>query len=418
MKLKDLLIQTMALFIGLMICCSANGQDWNEFRGLNGSGRSDFKNIPTEWSDDSANIVWKTLLPGLGWSSPVISKNEIWLTTADESSGKLSVLRIELSSGKLLDSVLVFEKKLGNIHKKNSHASPSAIVDGDFVFVHFGEHGTACLKLDGEIVWKKEFQYGHFHGPGGSPIVYKDKIIISCDGGDKQFLVALNKKTGDEIWRTQKKHIHPARFSGGKMKAISFSTPSLRTVNGNTEIICPGADHIAGFDPESGKENWWAGYDGYSVVPRPVFYEDMVFYASSYNSPVLYGLKLGGVGEITDRIVWETKKGAPHNPTPIVVGEEIYVVSDRGVAQCMDAKTGQVHWQKRLGKAYSASPIFVDGHIYFQDEFGGTIVLKPGKEFKQIAKNQVSGRTLATPVPIDGGLLLRTDKYLMRLDGK
>ena len=127
MKLKDLLIQTMALFIGLMICCSANGQDWNEFRGLNGSGRSDFKNIPTEWSDDSASIVWKTLLPGLGWSSPVISKNEIWLTTADESSGKLSVLRIELSSGKLLDSVLVFEKKLGNIHKKNSHASPSAI---------------------------------------------------------------------------------------------------------------------------------------------------------------------------------------------------------------------------------------------------------------------------------------------------
>lgn len=418
MKRKHFLMRANVLLFSLMACFSVTAQDWNEFRGLNGVGHAEFKNVPTEWSDDSSNIVWKTSLPGLGWSSPVISKTDIWLTTAEEDSGKLSVLKLDLKTGKLVDSIVVFEKKLGKIHKKNSHASPSAIIDGDLLFVHFGEHGTACLKSSGEIVWKKNFKYGHFHGPGGSPIIHKDKVIISCDGGDAQFLVALNKMTGDEIWRTKKKHIHPARFSGGKMKAISFSTPSLRTVNGKTEVICPGADHIAGFDPDTGVEKWWAAYDGYSVVPRPVFFEDMVFYASSYNSPVLYGLKLGGTGEITDKVAWETKKGAPHNPTPIVVGEEIYVVSDRGVAQCMDAKSGKVHWQKRLGKAYSASPIYVDGHIFFQDEFGETIVIKPGKTFEQVAKNRVTGRTLATPVPIDSGLLIRTDKYLVRFGGK
>lgn len=395
-------------------------QSWNEFRGINGTGHSSFTEIPVNWSDDSENIAWAAELPGLGWSSPALQESNIWLTSAIEGDDKsrLVVICIDLNSGKILKEVTVFEKPLGRIHKKNSHASPSAIVDKDRVFVHFGEHGTACLDLDGKLIWTRVWDYGHFHGPGGSPVVVDNKLILSCDGGEKQFLVALDKTTGKTIWQTEKKHIDPARFSGGKMKPISFSTPTLRTVGGKVEVICPGADHIAGFDSETGKENWWAAYDGYSVVPRPILLDDMVFYASSYNSATMYGLKLGGMGEITNQIAWETRKGAPHNPTPILVGDKLYMVSDRGIGHCLDAQTGKVHWQQRMGKAYSASPIFVDGKIYFQDERGGTIVIQPGTEYTELARNQLDGRTLATPVPVQGALLIRTDKQLLKINGK
>lgn len=405
-------------FSFLIFGVQSQGQEWNEFRGLNGKGQSSHQNMPVRWSDDSDNIAWNTELQGLGWSSPVISDGQIWLTAADETTKQLRALKIDLASGELLDTVVVFEKPFGRIHKKNSHASPSAIVDGDLIFVHFGEYGTACLTQSGEIVWKKVFQYGHFHGPGGSPVVYEDKLILSCDGGNQQFLVALNKKSGDVLWKTEKKHIHPARFSGGKMKAIAFSTPTLRKSNSGMEVVVCGADHIAGFDVDSGNEKWWASYDGYSNVPRPIFHQDMVYYSSCYNSPVLYGLKIEGSGDITDQVSWQTRKGAPHNPTPLVVDDKLYVVSDRGIAQCLDATSGKVHWQQRLGRAYSASPIFVDGKIYFQDETGGTIVIKPGAEFVQLAKNKISGRTLATPVPVKGGLLIRTDKSLMLIKGE
>ena len=317
-----------------------------------------------------------------------------------------------------------FSKKLpsskshwGESIKRTHMPSPSAFVDGDKVFVHFGEHGTACLDLDGKILWKRVFDYGHFHGPGGSPVVADNKLILSCDGGEKQFLIALDKTNGKTIWQTKKQHIHPARLSGGKMAPIAFSTPTLRMVAGKTEIVCPGADHIAGFDAETGKENWWAAYDGYSVVPRPILLGDMVFYASSYNTAKMYGLKLGGSGDISKQVAWETRKGAPHNPTPILVDGKLYMVSDRGIGQCLDAKTGKVHWQQRMGRAYSASPIFVDGRIYFQDERGGTIVLKPGTEYNEFAKNKLKGRTLATPVPVQGALLIRTDTQLFKISG-
>ena len=411
-------IVSLATVLQLLFCSMAFGQYWQEFRGANGVGHSSFKNIPVKWSDDSDNIKWRTELKGLGWSSPVISDGKIWLTTADTDKNQLSVLVLELETGKLLKTVLVFEKELGRIHKKNSHASPSAIVDGDLIFVNYGDYGTACLNQKGDIVWKKVMPYGHFHGPGGSPVVYEDKLILSCDGGNDQFLIALNKQNGDKIWQVKKQHIHQARFSGGKMKPIAFSTPTLRKGKSGMEVVVCGADHIAGFDVETGKENWWAQYDGYSVVPRPVFYKDMVFYSSCYNSPVMYGLQMDGAGELTEKVVWKTSRGAPHNPTPLVVNDLLYSVSDRGIAQCFDAATGKVHWQERIGRGYSASPIFVDGKIYFQDETGGTTIIKPGKKFEELAKNKIDGRTLATPVPIPNGLLIRSDKELLRIDAK
>ena len=419
MKVQRFVASFVLTLVAVFSCGEIWGQSWNEFRGINGTGHSTFTGIPLKWSDDSENIDWQVSLPGLGWSSPVIQGSNIWLTSAIEGDDKsrLVVICVDLESGKILQEVTVFEKSLGRIHQKNSHASPSAVVDGESVFVHFGEHGTACLDLDGNILWDRVFDYGHFHGPGGSPVVVDNKLILSCDGGEKQFLVALDKTTGNTIWQTEKQHIHPARFSGGKMAPIAFSTPTLRKVDGKVEVVCPGADHIAGFDAETGKENWWAAYDGYSVVPRPILLDDMVFYASSYNAATIYGLKLGGKGEITKQVAWKTRKGAPANLTPILVGDNLYMVSDRGIGHCLDAKTGKVHWQQRMGRAYSASPIFVDGRIYFQDEKGGTIVIEPGTEYTEVARNSLSGRTLATPVPVEGALLIRTDSHLLKISG-
>ena len=190
------------LSVAVLSCETAWSQSWNEFRGINGAGHSNFTGMPLEWADDSENIDWKTPLPGLGWSSPVLHESNIWLTAAidgDETS-RLVVLCIDVESGDVLKEVTVFEKSLGRIHQKNSHASPSAIIDDSSVFVHFGEHGTACLDLDGNILWERVFEYGHFHGPGGSPVVVDDKLILSCDGGEKQFLVAVDKTNGETIW--------------------------------------------------------------------------------------------------------------------------------------------------------------------------------------------------------------------------
>lgn len=414
-------MRAICLFWGLVIGLlgglnQVNGQYWVEFRGENGSGHSDFKNIPTEWSDESENIKWKAPLEGLGWSSPVIAGDRIWLTSSDTEKNQLSVQVLDLESGQPLKSTVVFEKTLGRIHKKNSHASPTAILDGERVYVHFGDHGTAALDLEANVIWKRDLDYGHFHGPGGSPLLVDDKLIISCDGDDAQYLIALNKQTGETIWQVEKKHIHPARIQGGKMMPIAFSTPTLRQVGDVKEAVICGADHIAGFDVETGRERWWASYDGYSVVPRPIFYRDLVYYSSSYNDAVLYALKLGGEGDLTGQIQWQTNRHAPHNPTPLIVEDLLFSVSDRGIAQCLDAATGEVYWTERLGRAYSASPIFVDGKIYFQDETGGTTIIRPARKFEKLAENKITGRTLATPVPIPGGLLIRTDEALLRID--
>lgn len=391
--------------------------DWPEFRGPLGNGHSSVKKVPLKWSNDSENISFRVPVAGLGWSSPSIIDNEIWITAADKSDNTLRAICLDLKSGKEIKNIVVFEKKsLGRVHSKNSHASPTVFIDNDLLYVHYGDFGTACLNRDGKIIWKKEIKCGHLHGPGGSPVVYEDKLIINFDGKDAQFVAALNKKTGDEIWRAKRTHVSPERFTGGKMVPISYSTPTLWKNDGKVQVISSGADHVAGYDVETGKEIWWAEYDGYSVVPRPTIGKGLVFVSSSYNRSVMKAIKLGQSGKA--EIAWENRRSASKNPSPIIVGDEIYSVSDDGVATCFDVLSGKVHWKKRIGRAYSASPIFAQGRIYFLDETGTATVIEPGKEYSELAINKIKGRTLASLVPIEGGILLRTDKELLRIEAQ
>ena len=393
-------------------------QDWLQFRGPTGQGHSSVRNLPLAWGDDSDNLTWKSPIEGLGWSSPSVQGNRIWLTTALDEGHSLRAICLDLASGREIHNVEVFQKENpGKVHKKNSHASPTPLIEGDRVYVHFGAHGTACLTTDGKIVWKKVFKYNHRHGPGGSPVVYEDLLILNCDGTDVQFMVALDKKTGEQRWRTPRAHISEARLKGEKSAPMGFSTPLLVEVDGVMQVISTGGDHVAGYDARTGKEIWWSTYDGYSLVPRPVVGHGMIFVCSGYNKPFLYAIRLGGTGDVTEtHAAWTMERGAPLNPSPLLVGEELYVISDRGIATCLDAKSGEVHWQERLGGNFSASPLFAQGRIYLLDEDGVTTVIEPGTAYQEIVRNTVSGRTLASLTPLEGAILLRTDTHLYRFE--
>jgi outer membrane protein assembly factor BamB len=408
------------LAVCLLLTVAAHAQDWPQFRGPTGQGISTVRSVPLRWSDDSDNLTWKTPITGLGWSSPSVQGNRIWLTTALDDGHSLRAVCLDLATGRELHNVEVFHKdNPGDVHNKNSHASPTPVVEGDRVYVHYGAHGTACLTAGGEVVWRHVFEYEHRHGPGGSPVIFENLLIINCDGTDVQFIAALNKQTGEEVWRTTRAHISDARKRGEKNAPMGFSTPLLVEIDGLMQVVSTGADHVAGYNARTGEEIWWSTYDGYSLVPRPVVGKGMIFVCSGYNTPLVYGIRLGGRGDVTEtHAAWSLERGAPHSPSPLLVGDELYFVSDRGVATCVDAVSGEQHWQQRLGGNYSASPLLAAGRVYFLSESGETIVIAPGKEYNELARNQVTGRTLASLVPLEGAMLLRTDTHLYRFEAK
>ena len=390
----------------LVVTAPVRADDWPQFRGPDGQGHAGQRGLPLEWSEEQ-NIVWKAPVPGLGWSSPTILGRQIWLTTALDEGRSLHVVCMDRETGEVLHDVEAFQiADPGKIHSKNSHASPSPILEGDRVYVHFGDNGTACLSTDGKVLWRnQELIYAHGHGPGGSPVLYKDLLIVSCDGTDRQFVAALDKHSGKLRWKTKRE---------GRM---AYSTPLVIRAAGRDQVISTGGDAVVSYNPADGEEIWRVRYDGYSEVPRPVYGQGLVFVCSGYNTPLLYAIRPDGEGDVTDtHVAWKTTKAAPLNPSPLLIGEELYFVSDRGVAVCVDAKTGDQHWQKRLPGNYSASPLAADGRIYFTNETGETTVIAPGKEFKSLASNLVDGRTLASLAVSGKAFYLRTDTHLYRIE--
>jgi outer membrane protein assembly factor BamB len=322
-------------------------------------------------------------------------------------------LCLDAKKGKILWDKEVFRQdgsKAPGIHRKNSHASPTPLVYGGRLYVHFGHQGTACLDLTGKVLWKnKSFKYEPVHGNGGSPILVDNALVFSCDGGEEAFVVALNCKTGKVLWKTDR--------SVDAVKKFSFGTPLLITVKGQKQIISPGSNMVGAYDPKTGKEIWRVRYDGYSVIPRPVYGQGLLFICTGYNFPSLLAIRPDGKGDVTaTHVAWTTRRAAPHTPSPVLVGSELYMVSDRGMATCLDAKTGRVHWQKRIGGDYSASPLYAGGKLYFLSEDGNGVVLQAGKEFKQLAKNVMDERTLASYAVADWALFLRTKTKLYRIE--
>ena len=386
---------------------SAQDESWPQFRGPGGQGHASARGLPSEWGE-SKNIVWKVPLRGNGWSSPVIKGEKIWLTTSVDEGRSLRVLCLNRNDGKLLHDVEVFrQEQVGSIHSKNSHASPTPILEGDRVYVHFGAFGSACLTSDGRIVWKNRLEYEHRHGPASSPVLFEDLLIYNCDGTDVQFVAALDKHTGELRWK---------KFRQGRM---AYSTPLAIEVEGEPQLVSTGGDQVVTYHPLSGEKIWWSRYDGFSLVPRPVFGLGMVYICTGYPHPVLYAIRPDGRGDVTEsHVAWTLKRGVPLNPSPLLVGEELYMVSDRGIASCVDARTGKHHWQERLPGEYSASPVYADGRIYLLNEEGEATVLEVGKEFKKLATNRLPGRTLASFAAHGRAIYLRSDSHLYRIENQ
>ena len=400
-----------SLFV-FFLASLASANDWPEFRGPTGQGHVPSGPVPTTWSE-SENVVWKQAIPGNGWSSPVIVQGKIYLTTAVPQQGEhsLRALCLDAKTSKLLwnKEVILEGKGTPRIHSKNSHASPTPICDGEKLYVHFGHQGTACLDLEGKVLWRnRELRYSPVHGNGGSPVLVEDKLVFCVDGGDQRFVAALDRKTGKLVW----KHTRP----GKPKKSFSFGTPLLIEVAGQKQIICPGSDVVEALEPTAGKVIWHVRYDGYSVVPRPVYGHGLIFLSTGYDRPELLAICPDGKGDVTDtHIAWRTNKGISNTPSFLLVGRELYLVSDSGVASCWDAIDGKEHWRKRLGGNFSASPVYADGKLYFLNEEGETCILAPGTEYKLLHRNKIPGRTLASFAVVDGAIFLRTEGYLYRI---
>jgi outer membrane protein assembly factor BamB len=403
-----------ALLFSLALTLPASAENWPEFRGPTGQGIYAGKGLPLGWSP-TKNVVWKSAIPGRGWSSPIVWEGRVYLTTAvpvEDKAWTLEALCLDAATGKLLWRTEVFREdgeKAPKIHSKNSHASPSPSTDGQRLYVHFGHQGAAALDLEGKVLWRNtEHPYEPVHGNGGTPILVDDKLVFSGDGSDQQFLVALDKTTGKTIWKTDRRCT--------AVKKFSFGTPLLITTGGKRQIVSPASDAVTAYDPASGAEIWRARYTGYSVTPRPVFGHGMIFLSTSFDRPTLLAIRADGTGDVTkSHLVWSTAKGAPHTPSPLLIGEELYMVSDNGIASCLDADTGKVHWQERIGGNFSASPLYADGKIYLQSEDAVTTVLAAGTKFTNLAQSKLNERTLASSAVADGAIYIRTESALYRI---
>ena len=394
--------------------------DWPQFRGPDGQGHSNATGIPVEWSD-TKNVKWKMPVPGQGYSSPVISGDQIWMTSAEKNGKSLHAICLDLATGNLLHNIeVITTNDAGPRHRLNGYASPTPVLDEEHVYVHFGPRGTVCLNRNGKIVWKNtEFKYNVIQGGASSPILHDDLLLLTCDGIDFQFIVALEKRTGKVRWKQPRAHLEAAAKKRSIAK-MSYSTPLIQPINGANQLVCSGADHVAGYDLDTGKELWWMPYDGFSIVGRPAYGNSLFYVVGSIRQDhfCVYAVRPGNGKLQENEIVWAYSKSVPHVPSPLLVDKEIYFVHDGGVATCLDALTGKRIWQERLGGNHDASPIEIRGRLYFVNREGKTTVLAAGRKFDVLATNQLEGTFKASPAVADGALFLRNGTHLFRIEAK
>ena len=412
--------------------------DWKQWRGPSGDGHTD-ANLPTRWSEDR-NVKWRAHIPGKGWSSPVIEGNQIWFTTAFEtlateaetkerlkkntggvpvyvlSKVRLHAVCIDKQTGKLLHNLEVLVKNEPQwVHKLNSYASPTPIIENGRLYCHFGANGSACVDTRaGKVVWRnQEVEVQHENGPGSTPVLWKGLLIFHMDGSDQQFVVALDKATGKERWRTPRSgtmHENP------QLKK-SYGTPIIRHIKDRPVLLSPGSNWLYAYDPADGKELWKVEYGGlgFSLVPRPVTGHGMIFMSTGFMRAKLLAVRYENTAK--PDIAWSYTRGVSTQPSPLLVGDELYFITESGgLVTCLDAHTGEKHWVERIGGNYSASPTHSKGRIYFHSREGVTTVLQAGREFKVLAKNQLEGQHMASAAVDGNALLLRTDKALYRIE--
>ena len=391
-----------------------DNKSWTDYRGPQTNGISTAQNVPSSWSD-STNVDWKTLIPGKGWSSPVILNDIVWITTAIAEGKELRLLAVDLTSGDIQYDLKLFEKDSLQVqHPLNSFASPTPALEDGRVYAHFGAYGTACVDTEsGKLIWERtDFNCDHDVGPGSSPFLYKDLLILTFDGVDVRYLVALNKYTGETVWKVDR-DVDVESYPMPNRK--SFTTPIISKVNGADQLISVGPHAVMGYVPETGVQIWKAKYKGFSGSSRPLVGNGMLFFNSGFSFSSVVAMRLGGEGDVTDSIQWINKKSTQARSSALYIDGLLYMVNTGGQAKCFVAETGLELWTARVGKHTSASPIYVGGKIYTFDESGLITIFKPGKEFQKVGENILPDGFMASPAVIDNALILRTKTHLYRI---
>lgn len=415
---STLLISTLAL---LIIPAPAN--TWPQFRGPHATGHADAAGLVTEWSE-TKNVKWKTPIPHKGWSTPLVSGTQVWLTAATAEGNDFFVLCLDRATGKVLHEAKLFHsdkpEPLGN--PLNGYASCTGFLEDGLVYLHFGSYGTACLDTTTfKGVWQRtDLPCRHYRGPGSSLFPWKDTIILTMDGVDVQYLCALDKKTGKDRWRTDRKTEFDDLDAKGQPKREgdlrkSYSTPLPVTVEGKTQLVSSGSMATVGYDPDSGKELWRVRYKGFSNASIPAWHDGTLAVVTGHGKSNLLAFSITGQssGDLTDKLLWEVTKNIPTRSSPVVVDGLAWVMNDNALISAIDMKTGAVviDSERVLGSC-SASPLYADGKLFFCTERGETVVVKPGRTFEKVSSNILPDGIMASPVAAGKELFIRTKTTL------
>lgn len=391
-------------------------ENWPRFRGPRGDGSSMATDLPVTWSE-SENIVWKTPIHDRGWSSPVVWGDQIWVTTATADGREMFAVCVDRNSGRILHDVKVFDTpEPEEIHELNSYASPTPVVEQGRAYVHFGTYGTACLDTrSAEVLWsRRDLRCDHFRGPGSSPYLFGDLLILHFDGIDVQYLAAVNKRTGKTVWRSDRSTDF-GDLDGDFRKA--YSTPIVISVGGRSQLISPGANATMAYDPATGKEIWKVHYQGFSNTCQPLFDGELVYLTTGFGKNEIWAVRPVGRGDVTDsHVVWRSRQGVPKKPSPVLVNGLIYMIDDSGILTCLESETGKTVWRERIGGAFSASPVVADGRIYLCDQQGTTTVIEPGREYRPLAANRLDAGCMASPAMVGRAIYPRTETHLYRIE--
>jgi len=423
LRIKSLIsIFTLILVLNQTVA-KAQESNWTHFRGNNLNGVSSDSQVPVVWSD-TTNVIWKTEIRGKGWSSPVIYGNQVWVTTATVDGKEMSGICVDFKSGKLLFDVLLFKQdSIYGKHSVNTYATPTPCIEQGFVYLNFGSSGTACVSTsDGKIVWKRnDFKVEHVQGTGASPILYKDFLILHYEGTDQQFIVALNKKTGETVWRIDrpKECYDPLQPIGKK----AYVTPIVVNVAGRDLLISNGAAVCIAYDVQTGKEVWRIIQGEDSTISMPIAEDGVVYFYTSFVSPAegekyveMLAVDPKGTGNVTKtHVIWRFKGPILQLLTPLIRDGIIYTVDSRNNLITIDAKTGTSLYTKRLKNKYNSSPVYAGGHVYVTSVKGETLVLKAGRTLEIISENQLPGEIYATPAIANNSLIIRNESTLYRI---